>query len=322
MQTDKQQRIFVTGGAGFVGSNLVDRLIEKHQVVVYDNFSNSDGSNLESVKLHQNFSLIEGNILDPPKLQEAMQDCDLVVHLAANADVRFGTLNPGKDLHNNTTGTFNVLEAMRANNIKRIAFASTGSVYGDAKIIPTPEDHPFPIQTSLYGASKAAGEGLIQAYCAGYGFQAWIFRFVSMLGERYSHGHVLDFCRSLNKNPHELRVLGDGRQKKSYIYVQDSINAIFCAIDKADEQINIFNIGTNEYCEVFDSIAWITEGLKVNPKLLTTGGDRGWVGDSPFIFLDTSKIQALGWQPQYSIKEAILKTVNYLQTHDRQLSTL
>src|SRR5262249_8532807 len=154
---------------------------------------------------------------------------DMVFHFAANADVRFGTEHPRKDLEQNTIATFNVLEAMRANSVGRVAFSSTGSIYGEPAVFPTPEGAPFPIQTSLYGASKLAGEGLIQAYCEGFGFQAYIFRFVSILGERYSHGHVFDFYRSLRENPRELRVLGNGRQRKSYLYIHDCLDAIFAA---------------------------------------------------------------------------------------------
>ena len=201
---------------------------------------------------------------------------------------------------------------MRFNNIKKIVFSSTGSVYGEAKVIPTPEDAPFPIQTSLYATSKVCGEGMIQSYCEGYDFQAWIFRFVSILGERYSHGHVYDFYKQLLDNKNQLRVLGNGKQKKSYLYVEDCIDAIFFALDKAVEKVNIFNLGTDEYVQVLDSIEIICKHLKINPKLVFTGGDRGWIGDNPFIFLDCSKIRKLGWKPKVSIEKGINKTLIYL----------
>ena len=244
-----------------------------------------------------------------------MRGCDVVFHLAANADVRFGTEHPRKDFDQNTVATFNVLEAMRANGVTRIAFSSTGSVYGEAHVFPTPEDSPFPVQTSLYGASKLAGEGLIQAYCEGFGFQGYIFRFVSILGERYSHGHVFDFYRSLRSNPRELRILGNGHQKKSYLYVQDCIDAIFIAMDKAQENVNVFNLGTDEYCEVNDSLGWITDHLGLNPVRHYTGGERGWIGDSPFIFLDATRVRALGWNPTLRIREGIIKTLKYLEAN-------
>jgi UDP-glucose 4-epimerase len=219
---------FITGCAGFIGSNLVDHLLKSGQTVVgYDNFSTGQENFIASARKHPTFTLIRGDVLDLPALTQAMQGADFVFHLAANADVRFGTEHPRKDLEQNTIATYNVLEAMRANGVRRIAFSSTGSIYGEAPVIPTPENAPFPVQTSLYGASKLAGEGLIEAYCEGYGFQAYIFRFVSILGERYSHGHVFDFYRKLLQNPEELHILGNGHQRKSYLYVQDCLDAIF-----------------------------------------------------------------------------------------------
>ena len=307
-------RILVTGAAGFIGSNLVDRLLqEEHTVVAYDNYSTGKEQFLEQAKASPNFSLVKADVLDLPELTRAMHGCDFVFHLAANADVRFGTEHPRKDLEQNTLATFNVLEAMRAAGVRRIAFSSTGSIYGEPEIFPTPEDAPFPIQTSLYGASKLAGESLIQAYCEGFGFQAYIFRFVSILGERYSHGHVFDFYQSLKSNPDELRVLGDGHQRKSYLYVQDCIDAILLAIQRAQDKVNIFNLGTDEFCELNNSIDWITSHLGVTPKLTYTGGKRGWIGDSPFIFLDCSKIRALGWRPKLSIRDGVIRTLIYLQ---------
>jgi UDP-glucose 4-epimerase len=240
---------------------------------------------------------------------------DIVFHLAASADVRFGTEHPRKDLEQNTIATFNVLEAMRSSGIRRIAFASTGSIYGEPSVFPTPETAPFPVQTSLYGAAKLAGEGLIAAYCEGFGFQGYIFRFVSILGERYSHGHVFDFYKSLRGNPAELRVLGNGHQRKSYLYVQDCVDGVLTAIDRSGEKVNIFNLGTDEYCEVDDSIGWITAHLGLNPARRYAGGERGWVGDSPFIFLDTTRIRALGWRPKLSIREGVIKTVDYLRAN-------
>ena len=308
---------FVTGAAGFIGSNIIDRLLinEHDNVVGYDNLSTGNANFLLNAKKKSNFKLIHGDILQPDHLKESMQGCDFVFHLAANADVRFGTNHVDKDLKQNTIGTFNVLEAMRSNNIKKIAFSSTGSVYGEAKIIPTPEDAPFPIQTSFYGASKLAGESLLSAFAEGFDFQVWIFRFVSILGERYSHGHVYDFYKQLLKDPTKLAILGNGKQRKSYLYVGDCIDAIMVAIEKANDKVNIFNLGTDEYCEVNDSIGWICNHLKLNPNLSYTGTERGWIGDNPFIFLDTKKIRNLGWKPKYSIQEGIIKTIQYLESN-------
>lgn len=308
---------FVTGGAGFIGSNVVDRLLaDGHKVTAYDNFSTGVRQYLGDANKHSNFALVEGDILDKEKLTQAMAGCDFVFHLAANADVRFGTEHPRKDLEQNTIATFNVLEAMRGNGIKRMAFSSTGSVYGEAKVFPTAEDSPFPVQTSLYGASKLAGEGLIAAYAEGFGFETYIFRFVSILGKRYSHGHVFDFYKQLKDDPTTLRVLGNGKQRKSYLEVHDCIDAMFLAIDKAHDKVNLFNLGADHYCEVNDSIGWICNALGVSPKLEYSGGERGWIGDNPFIFLDTAKIRALGWAPRFTIREGVLKTVEFLQGNE------
>jgi UDP-glucose 4-epimerase len=307
-------RYFVTGGAGFIGSNLVDRLLAGgHAVTVYDNFSTGQRAFLESASRHPNFRLIEGDLLEPALLNEALAGYDFVFHLAANADVRFGTQYPRKDLEQNTIATFNVLEAMRANGVRRIAFSSTGSIYGEPEIFPTPETCPFPVQTSLYGASKLAGEGLIGAYCAGFGFQAYIFRFVSILGERYTHGHIFDFYKKLLDDPHQIEVLGNGKQRKSYLYVQDCVDAMLWVVERAQEQVSIFNLGADEYCTVDNSLGWICEYLGLNPQRSYTGGDRGWIGDSPFIFLDTTKIRSLGWWPKLTIREGVLRTLHYLE---------
>lgn len=306
----------ITGAAGFIGSNLVDRLIEAgHHVVGYDNFSTGQEVFLEQVHTSPCFKLIRGDTLDLPALTAAMQGIDFVFHLAANADVRFGTQRPRKDLEQNIIATFNVLEAMRANSVRRIGFSSTASIYGEPRVFPTPENAPFPVQTSLYGASKLASEGLIQAYCEGFGFQGYIFRFVSIMGERYTHGHVFDFYKNLLRDPSKLNVLGDGRQRKSYLYVQDCIDAMICVIEKAQEKVNIFNLGTDEYCEVNNSIGWICEHLKLNPQIIYAGGVRGWIGDNPFIFLDTAKVRALGWKPKLTIQQGIIKTLEYLQNN-------
>ena len=217
-------RYFVIGGAGFIGSNLVDRLLaDGHSVTAFDNFSTGQREFLTVARRHAGFRLVEGDLLDLPELTQAMAGHDFVFHFAANADVRFGTQHPRKDLEQNTIATFHVLEAMRASGIRRLAFSSTGSIYGEATVFPTPENCPFPIQTSLYGASKLAGEGMIAAYCTGFGFQACIFRFVSILGERYTHGHVYDFYNKLLDNPHQIEVLGNGKQRKSYLDVSDCI---------------------------------------------------------------------------------------------------
>jgi UDP-glucose 4-epimerase len=311
------KKVFITGCAGFIGSNLANRLLSKgHEVVGLDNFSTGQERFLPDTQQNSKFRLIRGNLLDEASLKEGMAGCDMVFHLGANADVRFGVDHPRRDLEQNTQATFNVLEAMRANGMTKIAFSSTGSVYGEAKVFPTPEDAPFPVQTSLYGASKLAGESLIQAYCEGFGFQSWIFRFVSILGERYTHGHVFDFYKQLKNDPSKLRVLGNGKQRKSYLYIQDCLDAILLAVDEAKEKVNIFNLGVDGYCQVNDSIGWICREMGVKPNFEYSGGDRGWVGDSPFIFLDTKKIQSFGWKPKVAIEEGVVRTVQWLRGNE------
>jgi len=253
-----------------------------------------------------------------------MRGADFVFHLAANADIKDGWNHPRKDLEQNTIATFNVLEAMRANGVRRIAFSSTGSVYGEALVTPdrpTPETDAFPVQTSLYAASKTAGEGLISSYAEGGQLdEAYLFRFVSILGERYTHGHVFDFYQQLVAHPDHLRVLGDGKQRKSYLYVQDCIEALLhvtrahTARD-AKHRTQVYNLGTPEYVEVNQSIGYICAALGLKPRLDYTGGDRGWIGDNPFIFLDTKKIQATGWKPRLTIEQGIIRTLRWLEAN-------
>jgi UDP-glucose 4-epimerase len=311
--------IFVTGAAGFIGSTLVDRLLADGKTVVgWDNFSTGQRRFLDGALRNKNFKLAEGDNLDLPALTRAMSGCETVFHLAANADVRFGLEHPSKDLQQNTVATFNVLEAMRANGVRRIAFSSTGSVYGEAAVIPTPEDAPFPVQTSLYAASKVSGEGMISSYCEGFKFEGYIFRFVSILGERYTHGHIFDFYQQLREHPGRLKILGDGKQRKSYLYVQDCVNAMLHVIGQGTAQrakhgVEIYNLGTPEYVQVNDSVGHICGALGLNPQLEYTGGARGWVGDNPFIFLDTQKIQAAGWKTSLTIEQGIGRTLQWLQ---------
>ena len=286
---------FVTGAAGFIASNLCDRLLAAgHRVTGFDNFSSGQAGFIEPSVGHPQFKMIRGDLYqDHNLLIESMKGADFVFHLAANADVRFGTRHPRRDLEQNTIATWNVLEAMRANNVKSIVFSSTGSVYGEPQQHPTPEDGAFPVQTSLYGASKLACEGLLQAYAEGFGCQAYIFRFVSILGERYSHGHVFDFYKQLRSDPGHLHILGDGKQRKSYLYVGDCVEAILTATAQP-AKVAIYNLGTDEYCEVSASAKWICERLGLAPQVTYGGGTRGWIGDSPFIFLDCKRIRALG----------------------------
>jgi UDP-glucose 4-epimerase len=315
-------KVFVTGAAGFIGSTLVDRLLaDGVRVTGWDNFSTGQERFLAGARGNPAFRLVHGDNLDLPALTAAMAGADFVFHLAANADIKDGWNHPRRDLEQNTVATYNVLEAMRANSVRRIAFSSTGSTYGEATLIPTPEDAPFPVQTSLYAASKIAGETLISAYAEGGQLdEAYIFRFVSILGERYTHGHVFDFYRQLVEHPDRLRILGDGQQRKSYLYVQDCVDALLHVTRahtarEAKHRTQIYNLGTAEYVQVNDSIGYICNALGLKPQLEYTGGDRGWIGDNPFIFLDTKKILAAGWQPKLTIEQGIIKTLRWLEAN-------
>ncbi len=313
------KRALITGGAGFIGSNLADRLIaDGHEVVVYDDFSTGQHRFLESFTASPRATVVEGDVLDGAGLRAAMEGCDTIFHLAANADVRFGLQDPSRDFEQNTVGTFTVLEAMRAAGVDRILFSSSGSVYGEPEVAPTPEDCPFPVQTSLYAASKLAGEALIQAYCEGYGFTGVVLRFVSVLGERYTHGHLYDFTRALREDPSVLVVQGDGRQRKSYMYVGDCIDAVAMLARRPDGAgtSSVFNLGTDEVSDVNTSIRAVCTHLGVEPRLDYTGGTRGWIGDSPLIHLDCSRVRALGWAPRLTIAESVQRTLDWLAQNE------
>lgn len=322
--------VIVTGGAGFIGSHLTDELLaEGYAVRVLDNLSTGRMRFLEAARRKQRFELIDCDLLsDRSRLPDLLGDASAVVHLAANADVRFGWAHPRRDMEQNTLATHNVLEAMRVAGVPRLVFASTGSVYGEAPVTPTPEDAPFPRQTSLYGASKLAAEGLIAAYAEGCGLRTTILRFVSILGPRYTHGHVFDFVRQLTSDPARLSVLGDGSQRKSYLHVRDCCAAITSLLLQ-QHAYEVYNLGRDDYCTLDASIAWICERLDLNPAVSYKGGDRGWIGDNPFIYLDTAKIRATGWKPAFGIRESVEATVDYLRENqwvfaedDRRVETI
>ena len=306
-------RVVVTGGAGFIGSNLVDALLGRgDEVVTIDNLRTGHLEFLSEALKHPQHHFEEMDLLtDVDRLPVVMAGADAVIHLAANADVRFGWDAPRRDLEQNVVATLNVLDAMNAAEVHRILFSSTGSVYGETASIPTPEDAPFPVQTSLYGASKAAAEGFVAAYAEDSRVSATVFRFVSILGPRYTHGHVIDFVTQLSRDATRLKVLGDGSQRKSYLDVSDCVSAILSRIGERP-RYELFNLGADSYCTVRDSIGWITDRLGVVPEIEFGGGRQGWVGDNPFIFLDTSRIRATGWLPRYDIREAVERTVDHL----------
>ena len=309
-------RVVVTGAAGFIGSNLCDALLaDGNDVLGIDNFSTGRREFLADASTHQGFELRELDLFEAPSLPALLDGADAVIHLAANADVRFGWSAPRRDLEQNLLVTHALLEASRQASVPRFVFSSTGSVYGNATMIPTSENCPFPRQTSLYGASKLAAEGFIEAYAEGTDMTTTVFRFVSNLGPRYTHGHVFDFVRSLRIDPTRLTILGNGMQRKSYLDVSDCVGAIISLLDRAGGH-EVFNLGVDDFCEVASSASWICARLGCDPIFEFTGGSQGWIGDNPFIYLDTTKIRAIGWEPKFGIREAIERTVDFLVDND------
>lgn len=309
-------KYFITGGAGFIGSHIVDYLLDKkNQVIVYDNFSTGKKLFIKHHLNNPNFKLVAGDLKNQSLLEKSIRGSDFVFHMAAHADVRSGFKDHFIDHEQNLEMTHNVLEAIYKNNVKKIAFASTSSVYGDAKIHPTPEDYPFE-PTSLYGAAKAACESYIHTYASYYNMSAYIFRFVSFLGERYTHGIICDVFKKLKQNDKELELFSDGSPKKSSLYVKDGIDAMFTVINKSKEQYNVFNIGHDEILTVSQIIDAILEAVGCqNVKRRWLGKESNWKGDNEFVLLSNQKLKKIGWCPKVSIKEGIKKTVDYLLSH-------
>ena len=309
-------RIVITGGAGFIGSNLCHRLLDDgYRVVSIDNLSTGHRQFLEPIMPHRDFEFVELDLLEPgDALEQLFEGADAVAHLAANADVRSGWDDPERDLRQNVLASHRVLEAVRRSEVPNLVFTSSGSVYGEAGVIPTPETCPFPVQTSLYAASKLAVEGFVQAYAEKTGLRAVILRFVSVLGQHYTHGHVIDFVRSLRRDPARLRVLGDGAQRKSYLHIDDCVRAVSQLL-RTDAD-GVFNLGLDDTCTVRESVGWICEQLGVDPEVEFTGGRQGWVGDNPHIHLAIDRILATGWVPRRSIRDAVQTTVDWLVGQD------
>lgn len=306
-------KALVTGGAGFIGSHLVDELVRRgHHVVVFDNFSTGFLLHLNWAVETGRVEVDHGDVLDAAAVIDAVTDSDVVFHLAANADVRGGLADTRIDLEQNLLGTLNVLEAMRKKGVGRIVFTSSAVVYGEPNLFPTPEGYAG-LQTSVYGASKSAAEAYVEAYAEYFDFRCHIFRFVSWVGERYSHGVVYDFMQKLLADPTELEILGDGRQRKSYLHVADGVQGVFAAMDNLTDRKNIVNLGHEEYMTVNDLARIVCDemGLK-GTKFRFVGGERGWIGDSPFVHLDVTKAKAAGFAPRVGIEEGIRRTVRWL----------
>ena len=309
-------KYLVTGGAGFIGSHIVDRLIkEKNQVLVYDDFSTGRELFIKHHLRNPNFKLVKANISDLKLLTKSMKGIDFVFHMAAHADVRSGYDDHFIDHRENLEMTQNVLEAMYKNNVKKIAFASTSSVYGDASVHPTPEDYPAS-PTSLYGATKAAAEHYINTYASYYGMTSYIFRFASFLGERYTHGIIVDVLKKLKKNSHKLELFSDGTPKKSSVYVLDGIDAMFTVIKKSKSKFNIFNIGHTQVLtvnQIVDTILKSAGFIKVKKDWLGKGSN--WKGDNEYVLLSIQKLNRFGWRPTHSIEKSIQQTVIFLNKY-------
>ena len=307
-------RCFVTGGAGFIGSHMVEKLLrEDNTVTAYDNLSSGKRRWIEHLDSNPRFTFIQADLLELDTLKRAVRGYDIVIHLAANTDIPIGKSNPRIDLENCIIATFNVLEAMQANSVPRIIFASSSTVFGETSVRPTPETIGPLLPLSLYGAGKLAGEGLISAYCHLFNMQAWIFRFSNVLGDRIGHGAIYDFIHKLRQNSRELEILGDGNQEKNYFMVEDCIEGIFVAFQHSDKQCDVFNLSGDSTIKVTDIAHIVVEemGLK-DVHFKYTGEDRGWPGDVPQVQFDTSKMRKLGWTPKYTSEEAIRMTTRHL----------
>ncbi len=307
------KNVFVTGGAGFIGSHLVDRLIENHNVTVYDNLSSGKKEFISQYFDKKNFSFIQSDLLDMEKLSHAMENQDFVFHFAANSDVRLGAEKTDIPLKQNTIATYNVLESMRINNVKNIVFPSSCTVYGETNITSIPENYGPMIPVSLYGASKLASEGLITAYCSMFDMNALVFRFANIVGSRGTHGVIFDFIKKLKNNADELEILGDGKQIKSYLHIDDCLDAMLFAVEHSNNKINIFNLGTEDWINVDKIAGIVVEEMELkNVKFKYTGGSRGWKGDIPRIMLSIKKMEKLGWKPKYNSEKAVGMTVKAL----------
>jgi len=307
-------KILVTGGAGFIGSHLVDRFIEKgSKVTVFDNLSSGKMEFIENHLENPDFTLIKGDLLDQEAIEKACKDIEFVCHVAANPDVRLGASDTRIHLDQNILATYNLLEAMRKNNTKKIAFTSTSTVYGEASIMPTPEDYGPLIPISLYGASKLACEALVTSYSHTFDMQAWIFRFANIVGPRSTHGITVDFVKKLRKNSNLLEILGDGKQEKSYLHVLECIDAILFVIENSKEKVNIFNIGSEDTISAIEIGKAVIEEIGLsNVKFTYTGGNRGWKGDVPRMRLGIEKMKNLGWKPVYTSERSIRETARAL----------
>jgi UDP-glucose 4-epimerase len=311
----KNRSILVTGGAGFIGSHLVERLLLDNEVTVLDNFSSGRIEFLEPYRDIADFHLLTGDLMNPKMLDRAVSGKDFIFHLAANPDVKLGAENTHVHLEQNVLATYNLLEAMRKNDVRQMAFTSTSTVYGEAAQVPTPEDYGPLLPISLYGASKLSCEALISSYCHTFQMQSWIYRFANIVGERGTHGVLVDFIRKLRENSGKLEILGSGKQRKSYLEVKDCIRAMIHAVEHSSGEVNVFNIGSEDSVDVTEIADIVVgqmglDGVEYN----YTGGidGRGWRGDVKLMLLSIEKIKRLGWSPELGSARALEVAVKAL----------
>jgi UDP-glucose 4-epimerase len=305
-------KAFVTGGAGFIGSHLVDLLLQEgYQVTAYDNLTEGRLENLSHLRDNPDFKFIKGDMRDAKLLMKVLQGQDVVFHMAAQANIRKSLEDHYADLQNNLLGHLNLLEAMLKNGVNDLVFASTSALYGEADVRPTPETYA-PIQTSLYGASKLACEAYTEAYIQFSQLNFWAYRFSNVVGERCRRGVIWDFVHKLAKNPKELEILGNGKQSKEYIYVQDCIEGIMTGYKKSKARVNIFNLAVEDNKTVDEVADIVIREMKLEGvKRRYTGGERGWIGDNPIVHLDITRLKSLGWRPKFSADEAITRTARW-----------
>jgi len=304
-------KAFITGGAGFIGSHLVDTLLgDNHSVTVYDNLSSGNKTFIQHHLKQKEFHFIQADLLNLKRVKQELPDHDIVFHLAANPHVRLGETQTDLDLNQGIVATYNVLEAMRQTDIKKIVFSSSSVVYGETTEPSLPETYGPTLPISMYGAGKLGAEGLISAFCGTFDFQAWMYRFANVVGARGTHGVIVDFIEKLRKDPQELEILGDGKQCKPYLYVSDCVDGILYGYTHSNEKMNLFNLSCDTTTTVTRIAEMVTEEMGLSDVTFKyTGGIRGWKGDVPRFELNASKINKLGWKATLTSDEAVRKAI-------------
>ena len=306
-------KCFVTGGAGFIGSHLVDRLLDDgHEVTVFDNLSSGRKAFIAHHFDNPHFLFIKADLLQKHRIEQEIKGHDVVFHIAANPDVRSGVDDPSmaeKDMQ----ATYNLLDGMRKNNVNKIVFSSSSVIYGETPAKPLPEDYGPLLPISVYGAAKLASEGLISSFAHTFDMQAWMYRFANVVGIRGTHGVIVDFIHKLQDNPHELEILGDGKQKKPYLYVTECVDGMLHGFTHAKDEVNVFNLGVDSLTEVTRIGELIVEEMELeNVEFKYTGGKRGWKGDVPQFQLAIDKMNEIGWEPKLSSDDAVRKAIRDL----------